>query len=368
MNTKIYAYSLEFRKKLNSFFLTKIQRKETKYAIEGRKLYWQRKAISDAGQIKGAEISEEQKRQAVDFYRSYTPINTCFHSFYYKCTGQFDKRYIPDDVYYAYIDPYFNSWREALFLDNKTYYANIFHGVKQPETVVSRCGGIWFSADGKPIDLKRAVDLICGAGEVFLKRATESEGGHGVFFINGDLDELVKILKAIEGDIIVQKALKQHSELNKLNASSVNTIRILTLLSGGGVKPYSAVVRMGIDGAKVDNASSGGITCGIDWDGHLKPAAYSSSGERYDVHPTSGVKFDSVVIPSFDRAVKLVQKLHVRLPHFRLLSWDIAIDEHGDPVLIEVNLRYGEIDFHQLNNGALFGDDTIKILNEVFGK
>ncbi len=36
--------------------------------------------------------------------------------------------------------------------------------------------------------------------------------------------------------------------------------------------------------------------------------------------------------------------------------------------MIEANLNQGELDFHQLNNGPLFGEDTIKVLDEVFGK
>jgi hypothetical protein len=48
------------------------------------------------------------------------------------------------------------------------------------------------------------------------------------------------------------------------------------------------------------------------------------------------------------------------------VSWDIAFDEQENPVLIEANLKDGELDFHQLNNGPLFGDDTEKILDEVF--
>ena len=32
----------------------------------------------------------------------------------------------------------------------------------------------------------------------------------------------------------------------------------------------------------------------------------------------------------------------------------------------DANLHFGEIDFHQLNNGPLFGDDTKEILKEVF--
>lgn len=55
------------------------------------------------------------------------------------------------------------------------------------------------------------------------------------------------------------------------------------------------------------------------------------------------------------------------LPQFRLLSWDITIDEDGNPVIIEVNMHSGQLDFHQLNNGPIFGDDTEEVLKEVFG-
>ncbi|MCH5278289.1 MAG: hypothetical protein J1E60_00690 [Christensenellaceae bacterium] len=174
------------------------------------------------------------------------------------------------------------------------------------------------------------------------------------------------MISDIKGDIIIQKPLKQHSELNKLNSTSVNTIRILSLLSRSGVKIYYSIIRMGINGAKVDNASSGGITCGIQEDGRLKEVGYSSNGRKYEKHPSLGIKFDSIVIPNYKCAVELVKKLHPRLPHFKLISWDIAIREDAVPVLIETNIHYGELDFHQLNKGPLFGEDTQKILEMVF--
>lgn len=54
------------------------------------------------------------------------------------------------------------------------------------------------------------------------------------------------------------------------------------------------------------------------------------------------------------------------MPLFRLISWDIAIDENDSPVLIEANLFVGELEFHQLNNGPIFGEETEDILKEVF--
>ena len=65
-------------------------------------------------------------------------------------------------------------------------------------------------------------------------------------------------------------------------------------------------------------------------------------------------------------ALELVKCLHPRLTHFRLISWDVAIREYGVPVLIEMNPHYGELGFHQLNNGPLFGENTEAILKEEF--
>ena len=77
-------------------------------------------------------------------------------------------------------------------------------------------------------------------------------------------------------------------------------------------------------------------------------------------HPDSKVKFSSVIIPDFEKKVEDVIRLHWKIPQFRLLSWDTAIDENNDPVLIEVNMHSGQLDFLQFNNGPVFGDDTEK--------
>ncbi len=168
--------------------------------------------------------------------------------------------------------------------------------------------------------------------------------------------------------MVVQEGLTQCATLSKINASSINTIRLLTLLHrNGSVKIYSVILRMGVGDSKVDNASSGGITVGVENNGRLKPVAYNAAGERFEEHPTTHAKFNDYVIPNFEIIKQLVKQQATHLPHFRLISWDIAIDENEEPIIIEANLHFGEIDFHQLNNGPLFGKDTEEILKEVFG-
>lgn len=62
-----------------------------------------------------------------------------------------------------------------------------------------------------------------------------------------------------------------------------------------------------------------------------------------------------------------MKECHPRIGNFRLVSWDIAIDKNGNAVLIEANMRKGGINFHQFNNGPLFGNLTERVLEEVFG-
>ena len=68
-----------------------------------------------------------------------------------------------------------------------------------------------------------------------------------------------------------------------------------------------------------------------------------------------------------DKCKELVVKLANRFLRIsRLISWDLAIDDNGEPTLIEVNLCYGGTDIHQIANGPLYGDKTEEILEKVF--
>ena len=99
----------------------------------------------------------------------------------------------------------------------------------------------------------------------------------------------------------------------------------------------------------------------------MRKWAYGCYGGRVDKHPTSNLVFEGHEIPGYSKVLEAVKKLHCQMPYFRLISWDFSVDEEEEPVLIEANFKYGALDFHQFGNGPLFGEDTEKILAEVFG-
>lgn len=61
-----------------------------------------------------------------------------------------------------------------------------------------------------------------------------------------------------------------------------------------------------------------------------------------------------------------MKRAALMIPDIRMVSWDISVTEDGVPVLIEANMGHGELDFHQMCNGPLFGGDTEKIMREVY--
>ncbi len=317
-------------------------------------------------------LSDEEIAKINNFYSKYgVKVNPLYHQFYKYCKGVFNVKNIPDDIYYTYIDPFFNNWELAKFLDNKTYYYFLFSSFQQPEIVAYRQNGFWLNNHHLSISDEDVCELIKNERISFLKQATDSEGGKNIYVFNSNTTEfeIKNAIDKISGDIVIQKGLKQSMSLSNLNSSSVNTLRLLTLLrKDGSVKLCSTSLRMGINGAKVDNASSGGITVGVNKDGKLNSIAYSANGTSYVEHPTSHINFSTIQIPNYDKVVKLVKREAVKYPSFRLISWDIALNEKDEPVLIEANLKYGELEFHQLNNGPIFGEETEEILSEVFEK
>lgn len=315
-------------------------------------------------------FTKEHKEQIKSFFAPYAKVPSVFHQVYYENTGNFSEKHLPIDLYFNVVDEYFNDIYEAKYLDNKCYYKRLFPGIKQPEYAVAKIGNFWFDENEHIITYDKVKEIISNEDELFLKVALESSGGKGISYISKEKGNMIEQFENFNSKyvFIAQRPIRQHKDISAINDSSVNTIRIMSLLNETEVKIYSVIMRIGQKGSKVDNASSGGVTIGVTEDGKLKKYAHKYSGESFLEHPTNGFVFEDYQIPSFEAAKELVKRAHPMVPHFRLVSWDICIDEYGDPVLLEANLCKGGIDIHEFNNGPIFGEDTKRILDEVYGK
>ncbi len=317
------------------------------------------------------KLTRGQKEEIRKFWKPYTRVSTKWCRYYSAKNGKFDPRYIPNTLAYARIDQHFNDRRLGYGFNDKNYYATIFHGIPQPVALVRKIGGLLFDGAYRQLTVQEAMGIMGKEEEVIIKPSQESGSGRGIWFCK-PAQEQEKVAEFLndkkEANYIIQRIVKQHADLEAVHANSLNTLRICTVMLDDGVHILSSVLRMGVNKSRIDNVTAGGISARIMSDGRLDKYAYTYfTGERFDKHP-QGLVFEGHPIPCFEKVLETVKTAAQRIGNFRLVSWDMAVDENGDVLLIEANMRKGGINLHQFDNGPLFGDLTERVLDEVYHK
>ncbi len=286
----------------------------------------------------------------------------------YDVSGSLDPRYIPDDIWLQDIVAHFNDRRFTVPLADKNLNGMLFPGVKRPETLFRHMSGTFCLDDFAPISRDRALALCGTPGSWVIKPSLDSFQGRDVQFFEGSGDrESAEALLAryADTDYIVQRAVKQHPELGKFNPTSINTIRLITLVFRQEARVLSACLRVGAPGSRVDNMGAGGICFAIHPDGRMDSIACAKrNGRIVHISYEDDPLYQNVTVPCYDKVSAAAVSLAEKTPHLRLIAWDFAVDETGEPVLIEFNARSpGQ---NQEICGPSFGDITDEVLAEVY--
>ena len=311
--------------------------------------------------------SSEFKNVVVPFWKKYG-IEPQKHWFDLYCNGlkSYDPRYVPDTLWYREILPYFNYIAINKAYRDKGMYTRILPDVKKPETVVKNIAGCYFNGDGdKPITEEEAIRLAQQEEHLIIKPSVNSGSGRSITFFdlnNPESEKIPAIFKRFRCNFVAQRLVKQHPDLAKINPGSLNTIRVVSFYFKGEVHILSTILRMGGVGARVDNISAGGISCVIKPDGWLAEKAVTRKSNWTDEHP-SGIKFKDIKVPSYDKIIETVKRLHPTLPYFGIIGWDYAVDECGDPVFVEFNIMPEP---NQISCGPTFGELSEEVFKDVF--
>ena len=308
-------------------------------------------------------------------------------------TYGFDRKELTRDrIMNEYITPYFFFQRRINYLNfhnprydsfhgkltgrvitGDKFYFNIFlekFGIPTPKILLYVKDKVVLYVDSQlKIDLNLSPEsqLRCFFSLDMDAFAKPSDGqlGNGVFslrinnkkiFIDDQettVDKLISII--LSADYLIQERVYQHRKMAELNDSTINSIRLQTVMDKEGrVYPFGAGLRIGREGSSVDNWAKGGVFVGIDMEngqlkelGFLKPQYGTSTKE----HPDSHVVFNGFDIPFYKEAEALAVKLHKYLYRCHSVGWDIAITENG-PCFIEGNGLW-EISLLQAVHGGL---------------
>ena len=248
---------------------------------------------------------------------------------------------------------------------DKCSYDNYLPDVRRPETIIRNINGYYFD-DKHSITKKEAIERCKNLKDVVIKPSMIGMWGTGVRIIstdNGRVDEketVEELFDTFKENFIIQKKVVQHSEMSRLNPTSLNTLRVLSYHHGDEVVVLYAVVRIGRKDRLVDNETAGGINADICLkDGHIKDCAYGTPSEKRILTTDVGTVLKGFEIPAFNDVLATVKELHKRLPYFNLIGWDFGVDDTGKPVLIEWNRCP---DLSQTAHGPAFGDMTEEIV------
>lgn len=170
--------------------------------------------------------------------------------------------------------------------------------------------------------------------------------GVGIFKINnGDNEALNDLINRIKnGDnLIMEQVIIQHNDMAKVNPSSVNTIRVITMVdSHGDVHIINTLAKFGGSSSCISNTMGGGICCHIDEDtGILDRPGKDIHGESHFRHPVTGVIIPGYQIPNWESLCDYAKKLAKVVPSGRYIGWDIVILADGYDV-IEGNIHPGQ--------------------------
>ncbi len=297
-------------------------------------------------------------------------VPTIWHRFMYSRTGVFTHKYIPLSLYRTELIGRMNIFPFMDAYADKNISHLLFPNVQQPRIIVKNMNG-YFYADHTPISKEEALALCQNLNNTIIKPSMSTRGQgvqllethNGITNINHKTIE--QVFADYKQDFLIQEKIKQHPDLDALNPTSANTIRLLTYRNGMDIIVLYTVIRIGKMNQVIDNESAGGISARINNDGTLAKYAYGAPGDDMVTHTDTGIELLGYPIPSYHKVVETAQQLHYKLPYFDMAAWDFAVDLNGEPVFVEWNANP---DLSQTANGPAFGDYTELIINHTYQK
>ncbi len=225
-----------------------------------------------------------------------------------------------------------------------------YHGIPVPNLYGLVRNRSYFELDSKAEEILKDSNIK----NIVLKPARGIQGKGVTIAPKENLNRIIN--QQVSEPLLIQEVIKQHSDLHLLNPNSVNTVRILTLLTRDmDVAVLMAILRTSGDKSPVDNFCTGGVVIGIDLKtGTLKRHGFQRPefGTKTVRHPLTRIEFHHFQVPHWQEIKKIAT--HAQKIFFQLKSvgWDFAICEDG-PVLIEGNVEWGTAGIQAANEGLL---------------
>ena len=283
---------------------------------------------------------------------------------------------VPEDIGRSFIEEVLNPVEYRPVYVDKNMFPEIVGKENVARTIVCRINGSnlldaefrnandnlsKYIADSTSLILKPTVNTSSGRGIMKFEKKGEN------FVSVGDNIVLSKdFLLSYQKNFCLQETISQHSFMSKLCPTSVNTIRLCLYRSVSNEESVvtAAIIRVGKNGAFVDNGHAGGILIGVDVaTGELGKYVIDPYGNKQNTW--NGIDYSKNVytIPNWDDVISFAKYVGTRIHHHRLIALDIALEENGKPILVEYNLNGFSYCAYMYTNQEVFGKYTDEIID-----
>lgn len=175
------------------------------------------------------------------------------------------------------------------------------------------------------------LEQFCKKYDEVLVKPLDGSSGRGIHVIRikemSDAETVKVIGQLSQENVLIEEVLKQRGVLHDINPTSVNTMRINTLLDNGRVVFLNAFFRTGREGQVTDNLHAGGVFWHVDSETGKIRYGVMVDGNYALVHPDSGIKMAGMQIPHFFEAVELCKRAQLRIPEVPQVGWDVVISD-----------------------------------------
>lgn len=200
----------------------------------------------------------------------------------------------------------------------------------------------------------KEIDAFIEKHKEIIVKPSNGALGSGIYKLRSDEKREIDTLKnKISGGqkLILEQVIVEHPDVARLNPTSVNTVRVITMIDfKGDVHILNTVAMLGADKGCVSNTHSGGVLCHIDTEsGIIDFKGSDVNGNVYLRHPVSNIILPGYQMPNWNGMLEYVRELAMVVPSARYIGWDIVILEDGYDV-IEGNIHPGQ--GHQATDGV----------------
>ena len=295
---------------------------------------------------------------------------------YAALTGVKSAFFVPENIYYTTVEPILNNALLSAAYEDKALIDWFHDAAYIPEIYLRNIHGVYYDGQRKKLLKPELILDKVTDGKVIVKPTIETQGGRNILVFSfkenewltrkGERLSIEFLESRFKQNFVVQAYVEQHPFYRQFNASSLNTLRVMTYRSvqDNKIHVLHAVLRVGARGSEVDNQSLGGYACGIKSNGELNSFAADKDGVTTQTLAEGKIKLSEAGkahgIDKVKAAACLLAESHY---HSRLLGFDLCVDKNSEVRLIEVNNMDIGMELTQHLVGPLFGELTTEVID-----